>query len=1174
MSNLAADARARMRALAQEQSFLIRAPAGSGKTDLLTRRYLKLLAEVNEPEQILAITFTRAATAEMRSRVLLHLEQAAQLEPDANEDERIRLARAALANSEAHGWKLLEQPHRLNIETIDSLCLRIAHNEPLLSRMGGRLSPSENAGPLYAEAALRTLGWLGSAGAELDLALTHLLELRDNNLPDCERLIAEMLARRDQWIEVFPLTGSMNEAEWDQVRSQLEQPFREEVKRVHGAAYRLILSESLLASELVALARYACDNGFMKIAALAGIQALPRSEAIAAEHWRCIVAMLLTDEGEWRKPGGVNARIGFPPNGKDEKNRMRFLLERLQQISGLREALIAARDVSEPRYEEKQWATLRHVFMVLRQAVAELRVLFAEQNTVDFTELGLAAREVLGNPDASPDVLLALSGNIRHLLVDEFQDTSHSQHELLSLLVRAWDADEGRTCFFVGDPMQSIYLFRQAEVELFEQVARNGLASDGHTLTFESLELSTNYRSHAGLTERWNEIFGAIFAAGPSGASSIRYSDTFASAPELPDERVVVYPQIIGDADGKVDSEESSLAREREAEQVLDIVTRHQNYIEHAIAEGSEYRVAVLVRSREHLARIVPLMRARGIPFRAVELEKLNERQELLDLMSLVRALLHTMDRVAWLSVLRAPWCGLTLDDLHALTGADDPAFRYVPILELIPLRLSLLSRDGAVRLQRVAAILQRALEVRFQGLHAASFSQWIERTWRSLGGPLCVDAGAYENTQVFFTMLDAVTPDGMECLKESFEAELERLYAQPDPRVSERAGVQLMTIHKAKGLGFDVVIVPGLERAAAKDRQQLIISQERTNPASGEAEMLVAPIGYRGGEKHPTYRWVQRQRSQKADEELKRLLYVACTRARRSLHLLGTATRTASGLKPGDPKSLLATAWPALKAEFEEALTECWQAQSENVIAFPAQGEGGTVTQIAAGEDQATQQSGLWLRRLPAEVDLTPKLDNVAFISAEPGSVESAFVRPEGSREARQKGSVVHALLEQLNRGVSFESLLIVAHSLLRGLAYSGRALGEAATEVLKAVENCINDPDGAWILAPHTQAQSEPSWTGWKDGTLETLRADRVFLAGAEPRAVGADHLWIVDYKMSAPAGDADFLEHQREIYAPQLARYARALREAQGIYAPVRFGLYYPRIARLDWWSVEET
>jgi ATP-dependent helicase/nuclease subunit A len=1175
MSRHFPDGAARERALAPEQSFIVRAPAGSGKTELLTRRFLKLLASVDEPEEVLAITFTRAATAEMRARVLGYLAKASSRNPEHGEEECITLARGALARSYERGWEILDQSHRLNIETIDSLCLRIAHNQPLLSRMGGGLSPIDDAQEFYAQAARRTLGLLGSANCELNEALSQLLALRDSSLPDCERLLAEMLEHRDQWIRAFPLSRAIQEGDWDRARSRLEQPFREEVKRAHGVVYGLLMAEPLLASELMVLTQYACDHGYAKVAPLAGIRALPSPETALTEHWRCISDFLLTN-GNWRTGRGFHKGSGFPSDTAEEKRmrqRVGDLLTRLQRIPYLREALCVVLSLPEPHYEEAQWETLRHIFTVLRQAVAELRVFFAERGEVDFTELGIAAREVLGNAEASPDLLLALSGNIHHLLVDEFQDTSRSQHELLKLLVRAWESGDGRSCFLVGDPMQSIYLFRQAEVELFEQVTRDGLVSEEHTIPLESLELSTNYRSHEGLTTRWNEIFDLVFEPRAGGATHIEYSHTFASQRALRGEEVHVYPQIVGDAGRSVEPDERERAEQDEAEQVLRIIAQHEGRIQRAIEDGQEYRVAVLVRSRPHLARIVALLRERGVAFRAVELEKLSERQELLDLLSLMRALLHPMDRIAWLSVLRAPWCGLGLEDLHVLTGADDRAFRNTPVLELIESQMPLLSSDGAARLQRVSAILKRAIALRFDGPYAMSFTQWIERTWRSLGGAQCIDAAAYENVQTFFSMLDAMTPDGINCLSKDIDAEMERLYAQPDPAVSERAGVQLMTIHKAKGLGFDVVIVPGLDRQTAQDTQPLISSLERTNAATGEPEMLVAPIGYRGGATHPTYKWVQRQISQRADEELKRLLYVACTRARRSVHLLGTATMTKSGLKPEFSNSLLAAAWPALHGDFEKA----WQTRQDKLIPFPERRYEQLVLDLAAGADPEPQnepRSKLLLRRLPVDADLTPHGRNVTFAGASADGTEPVWVRPEGSREARQKGSVVHALLELLSRGVPVDSLHNTARSMLRGFAYFGKALEDGVAETMTAVRNCVNDPDGAWVLASHSQGQSEASWTGWMGGELETLRADRVFIAGAAPSHPGEDHLWIVDYKLSEPAGDANFLVHQREIYAPQLARYARALREAQRIELPVCVGLYYPRIPQLDWWRAEKT
>ncbi len=239
---------------------------------------------------------------------------------------------------------------------------------------------------------------------------------------------------------------------------------------------------------------------------------------------------------------------------------------------------------------------------------------------------------------------------------------------------------------------------------------------------------------------------------------------------------------------------------------------------------------------------------------------RLSERQELLDLLSLTRALVHPMDRIAWLGVLRAPWCGLILDDLHRLSGSDGSAFKRLSVLELIDVHQHLLSADGHRRLARTADILRRAIDLRWRQAEVPSFASWIERTWRTLGGPACLEAAAYENAQVFFSLLDVLPPDGLAPFTGEFAAELDRLFAQPDPSVSERCGIQLMTIHKAKGLGFDVVIVPGLDRSASGDDNTLVCSLERIDPwQPGETEFLAAPIGLHGDETHPLYRWVRR---------------------------------------------------------------------------------------------------------------------------------------------------------------------------------------------------------------------------------------------------------------------------------------------------------------------------
>jgi ATP-dependent exoDNAse (exonuclease V) beta subunit len=202
-----------------------------------------------------------------------------------------------------------------------------------------------------------------------------------------------------------------------------------------------------------------------------------------------------------------------------------------------------------PRYEDEQWQLLRHLFVTLRYAVAELNVVFAEQNQSDFVELGISAETVLKVPDdhlgdAPSDLSLALSDRVRHLLVDEFQDTSRQQLRLLSALVRGWDSGDGRTCFLVGDPMQSIYLFRQAEVELFAQLQKHGLASEGPLVEFETLQLTTNFRSGPGIVVPLNDMFVKVFGE-PAEPSAVRFAPSIASDSTPSNWAVHVHPDFV-----------------------------------------------------------------------------------------------------------------------------------------------------------------------------------------------------------------------------------------------------------------------------------------------------------------------------------------------------------------------------------------------------------------------------------------------------------------------------------------------------------------------------------------------------------------------------------------------------------------------------------------------------
>src|SRR6202041_535674 len=170
------------------------------------------------------------------------------------ESPEIKLARRALENNDRRGWNLLQQPERLNIQTIDAVCLTIAHGTPLLSRLGGSLSPTEKPAPLYILAARRTLACLGSE-EPLNNALKALLQLRGTSLPDCQKLIAEMLDKRDQWGQVLSLSQ-----DWPAARAFLEEPLRRTHEEAFQKAQALFAGHTSLVRELLDLLSHACRN--------------------------------------------------------------------------------------------------------------------------------------------------------------------------------------------------------------------------------------------------------------------------------------------------------------------------------------------------------------------------------------------------------------------------------------------------------------------------------------------------------------------------------------------------------------------------------------------------------------------------------------------------------------------------------------------------------------------------------------------------------------------------------------------------------------------------------------------------------------------------------------------------------------------------------------------------
>ncbi|WP_158945537.1 exodeoxyribonuclease V subunit beta [Granulicella sp. S190] len=1173
----------RERALDVQRSWIVEAPAGSGKTGLLIQRYLKLLADesVEDPTQILAITFTVKATNEMRERVLAQLESASRHDPlkgdSAFASETRALAEAVLRRDALLGWDLLLHPRRLNIRTIDSVCGEIARLLPVLSGGGGRLTPVKDPTLMYREAARATLMQLGGQDAELDNALRTVLLHRDGSLRDCERLLMEMLPLRNQWGELAPMgrhqldDAFLDETVLPKLEWALEQAIYAGLTRLSNTVPADILQElTSLAGEMGHAEGYKGNPS--PIAMCADLHTAPQQTSKDLEHWQALIHLLTTREQKWRSATSRN-HLGFEIE-KKHAIQLKLFVQELRDRDGVLEAIKSVNNLPPAQYPEEQWVVAKALFRILNRALVELQLIFAQRGECDFAELGLLAQVALRRDGAVADLNEALGMKLRHLLVDEMQDTSTSQYELIQLLTQGWDG-HSQTVFLVGDPKQSIYLFRQARVERFVRTMQSQQLGD---LPVGRLQLTANFRSQRELVEAFNEDFSLLFPreVTDANAEEVPYVEAQAvrGSSQSGSLNLVWHAHVLP---AGASPEAAKKAKRRQvksqAEQIRDIVEQWRNRpLPHGRSEP--WKMAVLVRSRNLLADIVAEFKdeSKGsLPFRAVDIEALGERQEVLDLFAVTRALLHPADRVAWLAVLHSPLCGLGLADLHLLTGADDPKWSEWCIEDLVADRANLLSAEACERLRRAWPVLQAASESRSE-LTAA---QSVERTWRSLGGDAFLKSAELANARRYFQLLDELEQEAVTIDVTQLKHRLGELFAQP---ASATGAVDLMTIHGAKGLEWDVVMVPGLEKKAPIPREKLLTWSEIDSGEAEAAQMVLAPIPGRGEGSKDLNNWLKSLEKAREAAERKRLFYVACTRAREELHLFASPEETSKGQISRPSGSLLATAWPAAERHFQ-ASPSTQEEQSSNLVQF----EQPFLFDIAANADEDSRPAMLQrqpLRFKPEERFLVDHKLSYGEVKATAASAN--FARPEGSFEARTFGNAVHVFLETLAKRLTntgADALLpeVAAWTpriigVLRASGLPPAAVGDLASRVKAALINTLRHEEGRWLLSQREQASSELALTTWTD-TRSSVRLDRLFLGGPSPMDDGTDHLWIIDYKTATHGrqGIDEFLAGERAKYDGQMQTYAQLLkgRVSSG---NLRVGLYYPLLSKLVWWVPE--
>lgn len=1115
----------RQQAIDVSQSFIVQAPAGSGKTELLTQRLLALLAKaVASPEEIVAITFTRKAAAEMRERILKALNFAQNNPPPqvAHESKTWHLAQAVLEKDTAQHWRLLQNPNRLRIFTIDSLCARIAKSAPLLSHFGSVPDVIEDATEYYIIAVQNLLASLEGDELYCD-ALEELLLHLDNNYPIIEKLFIGMLQRRDQWLphlvvkqEITNLREILQKGLCNLIESVLEKC--------------AILIQDDFAQELIPLANFAATNLTGQestdcfIVHCKNLAALPSTQTASLSAWRGLAELLLTKSFEWRRT--VTKSCGFPSNRGDKnkseqnhykqmKERMLRLLSTCNENETLRTALQEVLLLPEPYYSEKQWSLIKALMTLLPLLVAHLHVVFKEHSVVDFSEIAQGAISALGDFHEATDLGINLDYKIRHILIDEFQDTSTTQFRLLQLLMRDWMPYDGRTIFLVGDPMQSIYRFREANVAIFLDVKNNGIGEIKPT----PLNLHVNFRSEAGIIDWINASFEPIFPSVEDiNCGAVSYNVSKAIHANTAPQQVFLHPVDANNYD-----DESKL-----------II----NLIRDSVTKNPHLSIAILVRSRSHLYEIIPALKRAHIPFHAVEIEKLKNCSVVQDLYALTKALCHLGDRVAWLAVLRAPWCGLTLADMFAIANQGSQA----TIWELLQTgqQNTNISEDGLERLKRILPILSTAIHHR----RRTNLRKHITHVWYDLGGPACLDfAHELENADRFFQLLDDLDFAGDIINFELLAKKLDNLYTHST--TAPTTNVHIMTIHKAKGLEFDMVILPGLNKKAPSDDNQLLLWCQRKNNMNAE-DLILAPIKSLDDEYDSIYRYVRSQDNLRGRYEIIRLLYVAATRAKKTLHLISTLQldKNTQEFKPPEASSFLHFLWPQLQGSIS------------------TQFEKTSDVQIETNDEHAR-----YIKRLSKNWR-----SPLAQKPPDHSHINSSFVYRWDLEYQHHVGTVIHSILQKMSQDkLSVWTTEKIAQQRklwerkLLQLGVNPIHVSECLNSIDHAITLSLQDQRARWILScEHEAARSE--------FPVSSVVNDRVCHYVIDRTFIDNETRWIIDYKTTWVALDRmdDFLKGAKNQHQAQLENYAKALKELDS--HPIKLGLYFPSCRGWIEWNFE--
>ena len=1055
------DQKQRAEALDLSGSFIVQAPAGSGKTELITQRYLKLLGSSDEPENILVMTFTNRAVDELKHRIISSLNRATKKPPQkAYQRTTFDLASKVLTQSERRGWDLMNHPSRLKIITIDSLSNLIVSRFPSLSQLipPRTMVDSFEYEKIYRQAAKETL--LLIEDNEYQKIISSVLLYLDNDIDRFYRLIEQMIAKREQWLPKIYAGGALDISHLEDFSSKL---ITKHLEALTAEAEKALSPEFF----------YLLKNNKRKD--ISKIKSLPGVEASNLEEWKIISELLITKTNRnWRKR--VDAKTGFPVQLNKEKAKFKEILGGLDSKIKFKELLINLDYLPSTNLPDSIKKSISDIVQVLKLSVAKLKIIFDQESLQDFSEVNIQAISALDSREEISDIALLLDYQIKHILIDEFQDTSYSQLNLIERLIEGWQQDDGRTMFLVGDPMQSIYKFRESQVGIFINVVQNGIGS----LKIKSLTLNANFRSNKSIVEKNNEVFSKMFPQNNDLLKgAIQYSDSISFSKLEQNEAVSFYPF----------GQNSDL---EEAEEVYRIINQ-------SLEEDSKKEIAVLVRSRSHLKEISSILQKNDINFESFKTETLRSNLFTRDLLSLTRALLSIGDKLAWLSVLRSPWCGLRLSDLLVFSQSSDQTI-FTQLMNLDSIQG--VSPDGIKRGRHIFLATRDAIFSEGRFSYVDRFSYVLSQLFND---------DELNNTErtiktQFLELLSHCEMNQSLNIR-AIESMLQDMYAP-----SHESNVKLMTVHQSKGLEFDTVIIPGLGKKGRSDNLPIMQIQEFP-----EDKVLLSPIksSYESQE-NETYLYLQYLKKQQSHFELMRLLYVAMSRAKNKVYLLGSISKSGKAAG-GSFLSLLGEHYEEdLDLNFDRDLID----------------------------QDSRKRSAPKLLRVKA-------LDSISNQSIRKNNELKNYPKTFDLIYQGVLGTIVHHYLEH----GEFSPSHLTVETRLKEKGVPSKLLKSFTNSILDILSKTKHDNNFEWIFKYRDSTEVEAEYRGARQSVI----IDRLFIDDGI--------LWIIDFKTASLNKDEtldEFKERQKLSHQSQIEKYKEVLNDFFDL--PSRAAIYCPAESQL--------